>query len=98
MATAGQGASGAAVRAVSDQDLKGGEIGQHIVDGSLDDLEDGVVVGNRLAVKLGLKVGDDITLISPQGNTTAFGTVPRIKSYHVPALFSLGLSEYDGDY
>jgi lipoprotein-releasing system permease protein len=99
MATAGQRASGAAVRAVSDEDLKTGEIGQHIVEGSLTDLgDDGVVVGNRLALKLGLKVGDDITIISPQGNTTPFGTVPRIKSYHVAALFQVGMYEYDANY
>jgi len=60
--------------------------------------DDAVVVGFRLAEKLGLHVGDPITLISPKGNATAFGTVPRIRAYHIVATFDVGMYQYDSGY
>ncbi len=57
--------------------------------------DDNVMIGNRLALQLGIRTGDSITLISPQGTTTAFGTVPRIKTYHVAGTFDVGMYEYD---
>src|SRR5579864_1058513 len=59
--------------------------------------DDGVIVGWRLLDKLGLHVDDAITLVSPNGNVTAFGTVPRIKSYHIVGTFNVGMSQYDGN-
>jgi lipoprotein-releasing system permease protein len=56
---------------------------------------DDVIVGSKLAFKLGLKPGDPITLLSPQGQATAFGNVPRIKTYHVAATFEVGMYQYD---
>ncbi|MBX6368638.1 MAG: lipoprotein-releasing ABC transporter permease subunit [Rhodospirillales bacterium] len=96
MASAGGRASGALVRGQTIEDLKSGAVGQHLRAGSVDDLQDdGVLIGTRLAMKLGLRLGDDITLISPQGNPTPFGTMPRIKAFRVAGLFELGMSEYD---
>jgi lipoprotein-releasing system permease protein len=96
MASAGGRASGALVRGQKIEDLKSGAVGQHLRAGSVDDLQDdGVLIGTRLAMKLGLRLGDDITLISPQGNPTPFGTMPRIKAFRVAGLFELGMSEYD---
>jgi lipoprotein-releasing system permease protein len=98
MASAEGRAAGALVRGLTLEDLKTGAIGQHIRAGSIDDLdEDGVLVGTRLALKLGIRVGDDVSLISPQGNPTPFGTVPRIKAFRVAGLFELGMSEYDSN-
>ena len=54
-----------------------------------------MLIGERLAFKLGVKPGDTITLISPQGTATAFGTVPRIKAYRVVGTFNVGMYEYD---
>lgn len=59
---------------------------------------DVVVVGERLAQQLGVKPGDNITLISPSGGTTAFGGAPLQKSYMVGATFSVGMSQYDQAY
>ena len=56
---------------------------------------DVVVVGNRLAQKMGLVPGAEITLISPNGKVTAFGTVPRMKTYKVLGTFDVGMYEYD---
>ncbi|MBV9522135.1 MAG: lipoprotein-releasing ABC transporter permease subunit, partial [Alphaproteobacteria bacterium] len=57
--------------------------------------DDAVLVGVRLAQRLGLRPGGEITLISPQGNATPFGTVPRIKAYTVAGTFDVGMAEYD---
>jgi len=76
-------------------------IRDHVVAGSLDSLRsDGntVAIGSRLAQLLGLSVGSSITIISPQGRTTAFGTVPRIVDYQVGAIFEVGLYDYDKAY
>ncbi len=54
-----------------------------------------MIIGSRLAFRLGLKTGDPITFISPQGTATAFGTVPRIKSYTVAGTFDVGMYEFD---
>jgi lipoprotein-releasing system permease protein len=68
--------------------------------GSLDDFGDPdmVVVGHRLAQQLGLKVGSSITLVSPSGSATVIGTVPRIKSYRIGAVFDVGMFEYDSSF
>ena len=54
-----------------------------------------VAIGYRLAELLGVTVGGSITIISPQGRTTPFGTVPRIVDYEVAAIFEVGLYEFD---
>ena len=56
---------------------------------------DVVVVGNRLAQKMGLVQGSELTLIAPNGKVTAFGTVPRMKTYKVLGTFDVGMYEYD---
>ncbi len=65
--------------------------------GSLADFkgEDAIAIGVGLAAKFGLGVGDELTLISPQGAATAFGTVPRVRAYRIVELFSVGMNEYD---
>ncbi|HEU0133197.1 MAG TPA: lipoprotein-releasing ABC transporter permease subunit [Allosphingosinicella sp.] len=66
--------------------------------GSLESLrpgEDNVAIGARLAEALGASVGGQISLISPEGRTTPFGTVPRIVSYTVSAIFEVGVYDYD---
>jgi lipoprotein-releasing system permease protein len=58
----------------------------------------GVVIGAGLAGKLGLRVGDPITLISPQGDETPFGTTLRNKSYAVAGIFKVGNTLYDSNF
>jgi lipoprotein-releasing system permease protein len=83
-------------------DIRGNAlIRDHVVAGSLDSLTpDGnnVAIGARLAELLGVSVGGSITIISPEGRTTAFGTVPRIVDYRVGAIFEVGLYDYDKAY
>ncbi len=51
-----------------------------------------------LARRFNLTVGSPLTLISPQGAATAFGTVPRVRAYKVVAIFQVGMNEYDTSY
>ena len=97
MATAGSQASGAEVRGLSAADLGAQSlIAGHLSPGALAGFSgDNVIVGSRLALRLGLAIGDNITLISPQGATTVFGTVPRIKSYRIAGTFDVGMFEFD---
>ncbi|MEX6507506.1 lipoprotein-releasing ABC transporter permease subunit [Jiella sp. M17.18] len=93
--------SGALVKGVQGADLaKLTPVASNIKQGSLKDFDkgDGVAVGSRLAQALGLRLGDNITLVSPEGDVTPFGTSPRVKAYPVTAIFEIGLSEYDAAY
>jgi lipoprotein-releasing system permease protein len=69
-----------------------------ILAGKLSDLAPGsgnVVIGARLAEALGAQVNGSISLFSPDGQSTPFGTVPRIVSYRVAAIFEIGVYDYD---
>ncbi len=102
MIVASGAASGGLVRGMRPADLKARElIAGNITAGDLDAFtEDGeaLLIGSRMAQKLGLKIGDSLTLISPQGTTTVMGTVPRMKSYRVAAMFQVGMYEYDSTF
>ena len=74
------------------------EIAGNIRGGSLEALAPGagtVAIGARLAERLGIRVGETISLINPAGQSTPFGTVPRIVAYRVAAIFEIGVYEYD---
>jgi lipoprotein-releasing system permease protein len=69
-----------------------------VIDGKLSELTPGsgnVAIGARLAEALGARVGGSVSLISPQGQSSPFGTVPRIVSYRVAAIFEVGVYDYD---
>ena len=71
---------------------------QHMVTGSISALrpgEFGLVVGVGIARALGLRVGDRVTLLSPQGQVTPAGLMPRLKQFTVVGVFSLDHNEYD---
>ena len=55
----------------------------------------GVVLGNELARALGVKTGDNITLVAPGGQVTPAGVVPRMKQLTVVGLLDSGHYEYD---
>src|SRR5436190_16596638 len=100
MATSAGGAAGALVRGIRPDDIRARKlIADNIVAGSLAEFgDDGVAVGGRLARRLGLDVGGKVTLISPEGTDTAFGTLPRLKTYTIAALFNVGFYEYDNSF
>jgi len=100
MATARGVAKGALVRGLRKSDLTRRKmVADNIKSGSLDAFGgNGVAVGSRLARSLGLTVGDQITLISPKGKVTVFGSVPRMRAYRIAATFEIGMYEYDSSY
>ncbi|MEE9141030.1 MAG: lipoprotein-releasing ABC transporter permease subunit [Alphaproteobacteria bacterium] len=101
MTTARGKTSGAVVRGIRPEDFRGRAIfADNVKAGSLEDFAgaDAVAVGSRLAQRLGLGPGDEITLISPQGRATVFGTVPRMRAYKIAATFEVGMYEYDSSF
>ena len=98
LTTDGGGSFGGLVRGLRQEDLrKLHVVSDNIRAGSLDDFQgpDAVAIGVGLAQRLGLNVGGKITLVSPQGQATAFGTVPRVRAYTIAALFQVGFQEAD---
>jgi lipoprotein-releasing system permease protein len=92
------GARGGLVRGVTRDDLRAlHPISDNIVAGRLDNLsgDDAIAVGSGLAQSFRLAIGDSLTVVSPQGAATPFGTVPRIRAYRVVAVFDAGLYDYN---
>ena len=76
-------------------------IGDKVVSGTLAGVVPGgerIAIGSRLAEALGAQVGAQVSIVSPQGQATPFGTVPRIVSYTVGAIFEIGVYDYDKAY
>lgn len=74
------------------------EIGSHMRAGSLTDLkpgEFGIVLGGELARALGVRLGDTVVVITPQGTVTPAGTLPRVKSFRLVGVFEIGMYEFD---
>jgi lipoprotein-releasing system permease protein len=98
MASANGLNAGVVVRGIRRYDLKGlSTVSNTLSQGALAHFQggDAVIIGQRLAERLRLVPGMQITLIAPRGNVTPFGTTPRVKSYTVAGTFRIGMSEYD---
>lgn len=90
--------SGVLIRGI-DPTLEPGvdDIGKHMTTGA-NNLPSGkfdVVIGKELAKQLGVEVGDKITVITPDGQVTPAGTIPRLKQFTVSGIFNLHMYEYD---
>ncbi|NBO17978.1 MAG: lipoprotein-releasing ABC transporter permease subunit [Proteobacteria bacterium] len=90
-------AAGAMVAGYRYADLQNKPLLSSKIEGDAQALErgDGVIIGGRMAEKMGLMPGDAITLISPEGRATVAGLVPRVKAYPVSGVFSVGMFAYD---
>ncbi|HZF93679.1 MAG TPA: lipoprotein-releasing ABC transporter permease subunit [Allosphingosinicella sp.] len=99
MATSEGRMEGVLLRGVRREDILSNEtMGSNVLAGSLEALQpgtDNVALGSRLAQNLGVGVGQQISLLSPDGRATPFGTVPRIVSYNVAAIFEIGVYDFD---
>ncbi|MBX9910387.1 MAG: lipoprotein-releasing ABC transporter permease subunit [Beijerinckiaceae bacterium] len=101
LASSQTGNGGVLVRGILESDIKaipfvGGNVRRGTLDGF--DAGGGVAIGQRLANSLGLTVGESITIVSPRGASTPFGTAPRIKAYPVQAIFEIGMTEFDASF
>jgi lipoprotein-releasing system permease protein len=84
------------VRGNTPEDI--GRLSPNVLMGDISSLKPGannVAIGSRLAMNLGARVGDVITVINPQGRATPFGTVPREVGYTITAIFEVGIYDYD---
>jgi lipoprotein-releasing system permease protein len=99
MASSNGRVEGVIVRGMRIEDLrKNPVLNGNVKSGSLASItpESGrIAIGSRLAELLGAYVGSEISLISPEGRSTVVGTVPRIVSYQVGAVFEVGVYDYD---
>jgi lipoprotein-releasing system permease protein len=101
LASSQVGNSGVLVRGVSEADIKSIPfIAGNIKQGTLEGFAStgGLAIGRRLAASLGLQAGDTMTIVTPRGASTPFGTAPRIKTYPVTAVFEIGMSEFDASF
>jgi lipoprotein-releasing system permease protein len=102
MLSNGKNVSGVVLRGIDvASDAKVTNLHKSIVEGSLESLEDkaaktpGLVIGKELAKNLGLMRGDPVDVISPMGNITPFGMMPKLRHFQVVGIFNTGMFEYD---
>ncbi|HLV08284.1 MAG TPA: lipoprotein-releasing ABC transporter permease subunit [Croceibacterium sp.] len=96
MATFNGRVEGVILRGNTSEDI--GELSPSVLMGDISTLQPGtenVAIGSRLAMNLGARLGDVITVINPQGRATPFGTMPRQVGYTITAIFEVGIYDYD---
>jgi len=101
MASASGSSFGALVQGLNPKDLKTRTLlVNNLVSGKLYEKNESanIVIGKRLAQKLRIDVGDVVTLISTKTTATAFGNLPRVKSFKVLGTFNVGMYEYDSSF
>ncbi|EFV86728.1 lipoprotein releasing system [Achromobacter xylosoxidans C54] len=99
MVVRGQALRGVQVRGI-DPATEGNvsDLPRQMVAGKLADLKPGgfgVVLGNELADGMGVKVGDTLLMLAPQGSISPAGFAPRMRQFTVVGVFSSGHYEYD---
>jgi lipoprotein-releasing system permease protein len=91
--------AGASVRGVLPaEERQATGLARHLIQGSLEQLVPGsfaTILGSALAHELGVKVGDSVILIAPEGSATPTGVVPRMRRFRVVGLFESGMYEFD---
>lgn len=68
-------------------------IEQHMTQGTLDDLQDGefgIIIGELIAQRFGVQVGDKLTFVLPEAAVTPAGVFPRLKRFTVAGVFKVG--------
>ena len=106
MLSSGKNVSGVVLRGIdvaSDKQVT--RLSSSIVEGNIDELDPemgrgadatpGLMVGKELAKHLNLFLGDKVNVISPMGNITPLGMMPRMKPFRVTGIFNTGMFEYD---
>ena len=74
---------------------------KNITEGSLRDLESpgqklpGIVIGEDLARKFGVVIGDTVTMVNPIGEETAMGMVPKMRKFGLVGIFDAGMYDYN---
>lgn len=106
MLSSGKNVSGVVLRGIDvPSDRQVTRLSRSIIAGSADTLDPeisdgaaalpGVLIGKELARHLNIIVGDKINVISPMGNLTPLGMIPKMKTFRVAGIFNTGMFEYD---
>src|SRR5512133_1251091 len=106
MLSSGKNVSGVVLRGIDvPTDRLVTKLSTSVVEGTIDRLEPkmgegrdalpGLLVGKELAKHLNLFVGDKVNVISPMGNITPLGMMPKMKPFRVAGIFNTGMFEYD---
>ncbi len=100
LVTVNGAATGALARGFTqDYMMKKPLLSSSIVEGNINNFHDtGVAIGVKMAERFSLRVGDSITLMSPKGRSSPFGTIPRTAQYQVAMIFDVGMFEYNSGY
>jgi lipoprotein-releasing system permease protein len=102
--SAGGGARGIVLKGIDPAlEAKRNEALERIVSGEADftpdkDGFDSIVIGKMLADDLALKTGDYVTITSPRGQLTPFGSVPRSRRFRIAGIFDSGFYDYDANW
>jgi lipoprotein-releasing system permease protein len=95
----GQRVTGALVRGIlPDEENRAVGLGSRLKSGALTDLQGGkyrVILGVALAAELGVKVGQSVVLMTPEGTATPAGIAPRMRRFMVTGVFESGMYEFD---
>ncbi|MBP6018341.1 MAG: lipoprotein-releasing ABC transporter permease subunit [Burkholderiaceae bacterium] len=99
MLVRGQALSGVQIRGI-DPELEShvSDIAGQMLEGNLNALKPGsfsIVLGNQIAMALGVAPGDTVLVLAPQGSVSPAGFTPRMRQFTVTGLFSSGYYEYD---
>ena len=99
MLTKGKQVSGALIRGIDpERERSVSDVLNHIVEGNPDALKAGrfgIILGKGLAARLGVSVGQKVTVVAPKGKVTPAGLLPRLKRFTVVGLFEINMYEYD---
>jgi lipoprotein-releasing system permease protein len=108
MLSTGKNVSGVVLRGVDTKtDGRVTNLNRSLVEGAVRDLDrmpppladelplPGVIIGKELAANLNLFMGDKVGVISPMGNITPLGMIPKMKQFRVVGIFNTGMYEYD---
>ncbi len=87
---------GAVVRGIDPKtEIETTQIKKHMLQGDLEQLKDGVIIGQELATLFNLEMGDSISMIAPAAGTASMGLTPPVLSFEVKGIFHSGMYEYD---
>jgi lipoprotein-releasing system permease protein len=110
MLSTGKNVSGVVLRGIeTSTDAKVTNLHRAITEGKLSNLDmtgstpeagdnsglPGIIIGKELAGLLDLEMGDPVNVVSPMGNITPFGMIPKLKRFQVVGVFHTGMFEYD---
>ncbi|MCB1864799.1 MAG: lipoprotein-releasing ABC transporter permease subunit [Chromatiales bacterium] len=99
MLTVGSQVSGAIIRGADPAlETTVSDLQDKLKSGSLDQLVAGeyrAILGVELAIKLGVGVGEQVTVITPQISVGPTGLLPRLRRFKVVGTFQVGMGQYD---